>query len=144
MNSYVIDVNILFSGLISRKPFYAKIFSKYTFYTSDFALLELEKYRNILLKKIPNEQWEIFEQFALKIFSQLTIVPNLLLRNEVKEAAYQLCEPVDTKDYLYVAVAMQLNLTLITRDKPLYEHLKANNFSNMILFDDFLNQKEIF
>jgi hypothetical protein len=38
MESYVIDVNILFGGLISRKKFYEDLFLRYRFYVPDFAL----------------------------------------------------------------------------------------------------------
>ncbi len=41
MESYVIDVNILFSGLISGKKFYEELFLRYKFYIPDFALINV-------------------------------------------------------------------------------------------------------
>lgn len=117
MNAYVIDANILFSGLISRKPLYERLFGQYQFSTPDFALAELEKYRDVFLKKVRGSQAE-FEEFALLLFSRLTVVPNFLIRPEFKQKAMQLCAPVDPKDSLYVALAMQFNQILITRNIP--------------------------
>ena len=137
MNTYVLDANILFSGLISRKPLYERLFGQYQFSTPDFALVELEKYRDVFLKKIKGNQTE-FEEFALLLFSRLTVVPDFLIRPEFKCRAADLCAPVDPKDSLYVALAMQLNQTLITRDVPLHDHLKANGFDMVMLFDEFI------
>ncbi|MBC7568659.1 MAG: DNA-binding protein [Spirosoma sp.] len=108
MNAYVIDVNVLFSGLISRKPFYERLFGQYQFSTPDFALIELEKYRSVFLKKVKGNPAD-FEEFALLLFSRLTIIPDFLIRPEFKNQAAILCDPVDPKDSLYVALAMQFS-----------------------------------
>ena len=141
MNAYVIDVNVLFSGLISRKPFYERLFGQYQFSLPDFALIELEKYRGVFLKKIKGNPAE-FEEFALLLFSRLTIIPDFLIRPEFKHQAAILCAPVDPKDSLYVALAMQFGQSLITRDVPLHDHLKANGFEQVILFAEFIRQTE--
>ncbi|OQX77236.1 MAG: hypothetical protein B6D61_07535 [Bacteroidetes bacterium 4484_249] len=51
-NRYVLDVNILFSGILSQKEIYRKMFSENIFYTPDFALIELDKYKEVILKKL--------------------------------------------------------------------------------------------
>ena len=137
MNAYVIDANILFSGLISRKPLYERLFGQYQFSTPDFALIELEKYREVFLKKAKGNQVD-FEEFALLLFSRLTVVPNFLIRPEFKHEAMELCAPVDPKDSLYVALAIQFSQTLITRDIPLHDHLKTAGFEKIMLFDEFI------
>lgn len=144
MDKYVIDVNILFSGPISRKPFYAKIFSKFHFFTPDFALIELEKYKKVFLKKVKNEDREIFEQFGLEIFSQLSVIPDILIPENTKQKAFDLCKDTDEKDFLYLALALHLNIPLLTRDIPLYEALYQNSSVKIILFDKFLQDIESF
>lgn len=139
MTAYVVDANILFSGLISRKPFYERLFGQYQFSTPDFALVELEKYRSIFLKKVKGNQAD-FEEFALLLFSRLTIVPDFLIRSECKQEAMDLCAPVDAKDSLYVALAIQLGQALVTRDIPLHDHLKLSGFDRVVLFDEFIRQ----
>lgn len=52
MKNYVIDANIIFSALISGKEVYFKLFSLHHFYLPDYALQELEKYRQVILKSI--------------------------------------------------------------------------------------------
>jgi len=44
----------------------------------------------------------------------------------------------DLKDVPYVALAMQLDLPLLTRDKPLYHGLRKQGFRNVQMFEDFL------
>lgn len=63
MKEYVIDVNILFSGLISKKKLYEELFLRHKFYTPDFALLELNKYKEIVLAKLPESRQD-FESFT--------------------------------------------------------------------------------
>lgn len=70
---FILDVNIIFSGVLSRKEIYRKLFSEYKLYTPDFAFIEL-------------------------------------------------------------------NLTLLTRDKKLYEGLKAQGFEKIKLFDEFIRE----
>jgi len=139
MESYVIDVNILFGGLISRKKFYEDLFLRYRFYVPDFALLELQKYKEVIRKQLTKHQAD-FEKFALMIFSNLTVIPDFLLNNQTIEKAEELCKDVDIKDSMYVALAIFMNLTLITRDKPLYNHLKSKGFEDVIMFDEFINK----
>jgi len=139
MESYVIDVNILFGGLISRKKFYEDLFLRYRFYVPDFALLELQKYKEVIRKQLTKHQAD-FEKFALMIFSNLNVIPDFLLNNQTIEKAEELCKDVDIKDSMYVALAIFMNLTLITRDKPLYNHLKSKGFEDVIMFDEFINK----
>jgi len=50
MNQYVLDANILFSGVISQKAVYRSMFDKNVFYAPDFVLAELNAYRNVFVK----------------------------------------------------------------------------------------------
>ena len=115
------------------------MFGQYQFSTPDFALLELEKYRGVFPKKVKSNQTE-FEEFALLLFSRLTVIPDFLIRTEFKQKATDLCASVDPKDSLYVALALQLNQTLITRDVPLHNHFKANGLEQVMLFDEFIRR----
>ena len=50
-----------------------------------------------------------------------------------------LLNTIDLNDTAYVALAMQLELPLLTRDKILFEGLKKQGFRKVLLFKDFLN-----
>jgi predicted nucleic acid-binding protein len=45
-----------------------------------------------------------------------------------------LLDKIDLKDAIYVALAMQLDLPLLTRDNPLYEGLRKQGFRKVMLF----------
>ena len=79
-----------------------------------------------------------FLQQTYYIFSQFTILPNYVLSQESLEKAEKLLEKIDIKDVTYVALAMQLDLTLLTRDKSLYQGLRKQKFKKVVLFEDFL------
>jgi predicted nucleic acid-binding protein len=72
------------------------------------------------------------------VFSNLTILPQYVLEQEIVEKSQTLLEKIDLKDITYVALAMQLDLPLLTRDNSLYEGLRKQGFRKAILFEDFL------
>jgi len=74
------------------------------------------------------------------VFSKLTILPRYTLSQESIDKSVKLLENIDLKDTAYVALAMQLDLILLTRDKPLYEGLRKQGFRKVILFEDFLEK----
>lgn len=51
MIDFVIDANILLSILISGKAAYRPILQNYNFITPDFALIEIDKYSNVIYEK---------------------------------------------------------------------------------------------
>jgi predicted nucleic acid-binding protein len=134
MKNYIIDANIIFSALISGKEAYFKLFSLHQFYLPDYALQELEKYRQVILKKRKTDN-ETFKSKLLSLFSLITIVPDLVISTENFEQALALCSEIDEKDTPYVALSMELDMTLVTRDVKLHDGLLAKGFENVILFD---------
>lgn len=134
---FVIDANILMSMLISGKASYRPLLTYYNFILPDFVLVELEKHKEVLKSKTKMQQDE-FLQWSYFVFSQLTILPNYTLSKESLEKSEKLLDKIDLKDVTYVALAMQLDLTLLTRDKPLYEGLRKQKFKKVVLFEDFL------
>jgi predicted nucleic acid-binding protein len=49
MKSYVVDANVLFSGIISGRDTYLKAFTLHTFYSPDFVLDEIQQDQKLLL-----------------------------------------------------------------------------------------------
>lgn len=135
---YVLDANVLFSAFISGKELYTLLFSERSMYLPDFAFLELEKYKKRILKKTKLREEE-FQEFVLKLFSNVTVIPNLLLSEASLRQAYQLCKDIDEKDTIYVAAAMEFDLVLITNDRILYTGLKERNFSKIALLNDVVD-----
>ncbi|HDM75224.1 MAG TPA: PIN domain-containing protein [Deltaproteobacteria bacterium] len=137
-HKYVIDANILFSAFISGKEVYTLLFSEYTIYLPDFAFLELEKYKQRIIKKTKLTEHE-FQEFVLRLLKDVTVIPNLLLSQASLTKAYELCQEIDEKDTVYIAAALELNLALVTSDKRLYTHLKTRDFSQIMLLGDVIN-----
>ncbi|TAF73806.1 MAG: PIN domain-containing protein [Bacteroidetes bacterium] len=138
MLDYVVDANVLMSVLISQKASYKPILTHYNFIFPDFVLLEIEKYKTILKQKTNNNE-DAFLHWSYFVFSRLTILPQYVLTNESIEKSKKLLEKIDPKDTAYVALAMQLDLPLLTRDIILYNGLRKQGFRKIILFNDFLN-----
>lgn len=137
MTDFVIDANILMSILISGKASYKPLLRYYNFILPDFVLVEVEKYQNVLKTKTKMQNDE-FLQWTYFVFSQITILPQYVLTEESLEKSKRLLSKIDLKDVTYVALAMQLDLPLLTRDNPLCEGLRKQGFRKVMLFEDFL------
>ncbi len=138
IHKYVIDANVLFSAFISGKEVYTLLFSEYTIYVPDFTFLELEKYKQRILNKTKLTE-DAFQEFVLRLLNNVTVIPNLLLSHASLTKAYELCREIDEKDTVYIAAALELDITLITSDKRLYSGLKARDFSQVMLLGDVIN-----
>jgi len=138
-NEFVIDANIIFSSLLSGKDFYKNLFERNRFYTSDFALQELQTYQNTILSKTKLTKQEL-QEFTIFVFSHLIVVPQFYITLINKYKAYELCKDIDEKDTIYIALSLELNTTLLTRDKPLFNGLKNKGFEKIMMFDQFVEQ----
>lgn len=134
---YVIDANILMSILISGKASYKPFLTNYNFILPDFVLIEIDRYKDVLKSRTKMQKYE-FLQWSFFVFSKITILPEYVLSQESIEKSEKLLDKIDLKDISYVALAIQLDLPLLTRDKPLYEGLQKLKFRRVTLFEDFL------
>lgn len=137
MTDFVIDANVLMTILISGRAGYRPILSLNNFILPDFALVEVEKYKGVLKSKTKMSAIQ-FTEWTYFVFSKLTILPFYILEDEFVGKSERLLEKIDLKDMSYVALAMQLDLPLLTRDNPLYIGLKKQGFRKVIIFDWFL------
>lgn len=123
MKKYVLDANALMSALISGKPLYLTMFERFQFFVPDFIITETEKYKLLILEKTKLKPSE-FNEFANKLFQNISIIPASSISDETLKHAMRLCADIDEKDTMYVALALQMNIYLITRDVPLFKGLK--------------------
>jgi predicted nucleic acid-binding protein len=86
MRDFVIDANVLISMLISGKAMYRGLLKDYTFISSDFALVEIEKYHNLIRQKTRLDV-DTFHQFSYYVFSNVHFMPSYLIQNQVKDKA---------------------------------------------------------
>ena len=136
--NYIIDFNILFSSMLSGKSFYKVLFRNNNFYTPDFIFIELQKYEYQIIEntKLETDQLISYSKF---LFSYLKVFPNLVITLKSKQHAYNLCKDIDLKDITYLALSIELEIPLITRDELLFKGLRKKGYKNVILFSDFIN-----
>ncbi len=137
MRDYVIDANVLMSIVISGKSIYRPLLSYYNFILPEFALAEIDKYKEVIFEKSKMQRNELIN-FSYSVFSEITILPNYIFDVQIMGKAIDLTKDIDIKDVGYIALSMQLDLPLLTRDKKLISGTKKRKYKNVILFDDFL------
>jgi predicted nucleic acid-binding protein len=93
----IIDVNILFAGLISGKIIYLELFDKFDFYLPDFAMAELQKYQVEILRKSTMAH-EKLKPYTMALFERLVVVPNILVTTQSYLEGFYLCKDIDEDD----------------------------------------------
>jgi predicted nucleic acid-binding protein len=119
MTDFIIDANILMSMLISGKAAYRPILTYHKFIIPDFAFVEIDKYSSIISQKTKLNEDE-FKQWSCFVFSQIRTIPRYVLSEDVLIKSNQLLYDIDLKDTSYVALSMELNLVLLTREMIFY------------------------
>ena len=139
MTKFVIDSNILFGAIISSREIYFEIIKKFDLYTPDFALKEIEKYEELILRKTKLAKKEL-NTFLVRLFRGITILPSIIIDKDSKQKAFELCKEIDEKDTPFIALAIELDIPFVTNDKKLSKELRKKGFSNIFLFEDFLDK----
>jgi predicted nucleic acid-binding protein len=137
----VLDSNVIFSCLISGKKFYIDLLSQNQCFAPDFIFEEIKKYEERILNKSGSNV--NFKEFTREIFRNLVILPKLAIENENWKKAYELCKDIDENDTAFVALSLELDIPLLTRDKKLVEKLKNKHFENIMLLDKFLEYIDV-
>ena len=136
MTRYVADANVIFSTLISGRENYLRMFTDFEILLPDFALLEIQEHQTRILE-VTHVNPEDFRELTLRIFGYLTVVPNMLISTRNYLAAYQLCKDIDEEDTAYLAVAIEFDVKLISKDEKLVNGLRAKGFQNIIHLSEF-------
>jgi predicted nucleic acid-binding protein len=134
----IIDVNILFSGLISGKIIYLELFDKFDFYLPDFAMAELQKYQVEILRKSTMAH-EKLKPYTLALFERLVVVPNILVTTQSYLEGFYLCKDIDEDDTPYLAFSLELGMPLLSKDAILVNGLRNKGYENVFLLDEFMS-----
>jgi predicted nucleic acid-binding protein len=134
---FVFDANILMAILISGRAYHKVLLEALDIVTPDFALIEIDKYSKVIIEKTKLD-WPAHNHFAYSVFSIITVIPRYLVESESVEKATRLIGDTDPKDISYLALAIQTDSILITRDKPIVEAARRKGFRRIMLFDEFL------
>lgn len=121
----IVDTNILFSALL-REPsrFVGLIFqNEYDFYICEYVIVELFKHKDRLVKQSKLSEDDVL-RVLYRLLKRLTIYPERLIQPEFMARAQILCDSIDVKDAIHVALALALNGRLWTGDRRLVEGLR--------------------
>lgn len=88
----------------------------FDFYSPDFVFEEIEKYKLTIFEKTKLGAEEL-QQFTFFVFNQVSVIPRIVISEEAIGKALELTKDVDVKDLSYVALAIELDCILLTRDK---------------------------
>ena len=129
----IIDTNILFSCLLGKSlAIRETLFSSHDVkpYSCKFAIVELFKHKDKLLKCSGLEEDEMLELFyylmtKIEFYNENTISDTSL------QKAYELCRDIDEKDTVLVGLTIELNGLLWTGDKQLAKGLKQKGFRQL-------------
>jgi predicted nucleic acid-binding protein len=122
MREFVVDANVLISIMISGRSSYKPILTFFDFYTPDFVFEEIEKYKPTILEKTKLSTDEL-QRFTFFVFNRVSVIPRIVISDEAIEKSLELTKDVDIKDLSYVALAIELDCVLLTRDYKLIKDL---------------------
>ena len=128
----IVDTNIIFSILRAGKSKAREIIFEYKdlqFYAPNFPSVEIFKHKERILAKGKIEEDEVYELLQ-SLFDKIHFVNESLVSIENIMYAYRLCKDVDEKDIPFVALCLEFDALLWSRDEKLKNHLKLKGFSN--------------
>ncbi len=137
MFDYILDTNILMSILISGKSSYKPIVMFNRFVTIDYIFKEIDEYKDIIFDKSKLERNQLVE-YTNQILSKITILPRYVVSEENIKKASLLTKDIDFNDVWFIALSLEYDLTLLTRDEKLFNGLTKKGFKKIMLFDQFL------
>ena len=129
-----VDANILFSALI-KEGLTRKIWfnPELELFSPKFLFSEFQKYANYLNKKSRLNKTE-FELLSDKLFSQIRIVEDQELTPFLPAAASL---STDSKDWLYIALALKENTIIWSEDKDLKIQQRLTVYSTQEMQKEF-------
>lgn len=134
---YIIDTNILMSILISGKSSYKPIVMFNRFVTIDYIFKEIDEYKEKIFDKSKLERNQLVE-YTNQILSRITVLPRYVVSEVNIRKATDLTKDIDFNDVWFIALSLEYDLTLLTRDEKLFKGLTKKGFKKIMLFDQFL------
>lgn len=117
---YIIDTNILMSILISGKSSYKPIVMFNRFVSIDYIFKEIDEYKERIFDKSKLERNQLVE-YTNQIISRITVLPRYVVSEVNIRKATDLTKDIDFNDVWFIALSLEYDLTLLTRDEKLYK-----------------------
>ena len=130
MKAVVIDTNIVFAALRFKNHLFRKTLDRTDIkvYAPYFLAVELFKHKERIREKSQLTEEETIQVLS-KILEKITLVneTQISVSNFIK--GYELCKEVDAKDTTFVALALECEAELWTKDQELKTHLLSKGFN---------------
>lgn len=133
----VIDTNYLFSFFWRSSLIKKLLLSEHDLYSPEFALEELDNHKEEIMQKTKLNPDE-FEEFITKLKKIVEFIPFPQYTKSVPKA-YELL-PDHPKDLDFLALALEMNAALLSKDKELKKQVKVkiyddSEISNLLTLD---------
>ncbi len=130
MKVVIVDTNILFAAMRAKESPIRSILtrSKRRFVAPNFLVSEIFKHKEKLLRYSKASEDEVNE-FLMKSLQKISFVNEEMISTGGFIEAYKLCKDVDEKDTPFVALTLELDGELWTRDKALIQGLTKKGFT---------------
>lgn len=129
-DSVVLDTNIVFSAIHTSDSWTRqKLLSlPNRFVSCNFLFVEIFRHKERIFRNSSASD-EIIYNYLEKVLHRIHFFNEELISTESYFTAYHLCKDVDLKDIPFVALSIELNAPLWTRDTVLKEALIAKGFT---------------
>jgi len=139
MFDYILDTNVIMSILISGKSSYKPIVMFNRFVTIDYIFKEIEEYKETIFDRSKLERNQLVD-YTNQILSKIPVLPRYVVSEENIKMASELTKDIDFNDIWFIALSLEYDLTLLTRDVKLFNGLIKKGFKKIMLFDQFLKK----
>ncbi len=130
----VVDTNIVFSSILNSNGLIGELLfntePQFDFYSPEFMIYELEKYKS-KLKKYTNMSLENIEISIQQVLKKIDLISPEAISEFNWNHAYKLTSEVDEKDIPFVATALGINGSIWTGDKKLMNGLRNKGFRDV-------------
>ena len=117
----VVDTNKLLAAFLKNGIVRSiLLLSKHEFYTLDYAILEIEKHQDELLKRIHVKR-EQFQELMFELILKNVIVIRSSYIEDLIDDALEICKSFDPDDAPFIALALKLDIPIWSNDKDLRE-----------------------
>lgn len=131
MKRIIIDSNLIFSALRGKesKTRNKLLTSNDKFFTPNYLIGEIFNHKEAILRKSKASEAETSE-YLLKILTRINFINEETISVVNYIEAYRLCKDVDEKDTPFVALSLEMDYEIWTRDEELKTGLRKKGFDN--------------
>lgn len=130
MRTIVIDTNLLFAALRTTENFVRDVIERddLQIIAPNFLVVEIFIHKDLIISKSKVRETDLYELLTLTL-QKIKFVreESIALANAIE--AHRLCTDVDEKDAPFVALALEYDALLWTRDRTLKEGLERKGFN---------------